>query len=78
MKLMEQAGGTVTRGSGDGELVVAAPGASAADVHRQAAEHGITLRRLGERTQSLERALFALTGIKSADVPDGREMGSIR
>jgi ABC-2 type transport system ATP-binding protein len=78
VKLMEQAGGTVTKGSGYGELVVAAPGASAADVNRQAADHGITLRRLGERTQSLERAFFALTGTKSADVPDGQEMGSIR
>jgi len=78
VKLMEQAGGTVTRGAGDGELVVAAPGASAADVNRQAAGHGITLRQLGERTQSLERAFFALTGTKSADVPDGQEMGSIR
>jgi ABC-2 type transport system ATP-binding protein len=77
-KLMEQAGGTVTRGSGYGELVVAAPGATAADVNRQAATNGITLRQLGERTQSLERAFFALTGTKSADVPDGQEMGSIR
>jgi ABC-type multidrug transport system ATPase subunit len=77
-KLMEQAGGTVTKGTGYGELVVAAPGASAADVNRQAADHGITLRQLGERTQSLERAFFALTGTKSADVPDGQEMGSIR
>jgi ABC-2 type transport system ATP-binding protein len=76
--LMRQAGGTVTEGSGRGELVVAAPGASAADVNRHAAEHGITLRQLGERTQSLERAFFALTGTKSADVPDGQEMGSIR
>jgi ABC-2 type transport system ATP-binding protein len=78
IKLMQQGGGTVTEGSGYGELVVAAEGASAADVNRLAAEHGITLRQLGERTQSLERAFFALTGTKSADVPDGQEMGSIR
>jgi ABC-2 type transport system ATP-binding protein len=77
-KLMQQAGGTVTEGSAPGELVVAAPGASAADVNRRAADNGITLRQLGERTQSLERAFFALTGTKSADVPDGQEMGSIR
>jgi ABC-2 type transport system ATP-binding protein len=78
IKVMQQAGGTVTEGNGVGELVVAAPGASAADVNRQAAQHGITLRQVGERTQSLERAFFALTGTKSADVPDGQEMGSIR
>ena len=78
IKLMQQGGGTVTEGGGYGELVVAAPGASAADVNRLAAEHGVTLRQLGERTQSLERAFFALTGTKSADVPDGQEMGSIR
>src|ERR1700722_9518936 len=78
VKLMQQGGGTVTEGGGHGELVVAAPGASSADVNRLAAEHGITLRQLGERTQSLERAFFALTGTKSADVPDGQEMGSIR
>jgi hypothetical protein len=78
VRLLQQAGGTVTEGSGRGELVVAAPGASAADVNRHAAEHGITLRQLGERTQSLERAFFALTGTKSADVPDGQEMGAIR
>ena len=78
VKVMLQAGGTVTEGSGYGELVVAAPGATAADVNRQAAQHGITLRQLGERTQSLERAFFALTGTKLADVPDGQEMGSIR
>src|ERR1700678_1623648 len=43
VKLMEQAGGTVTKGSGHGELVVVAPGASAGDVNRQAADRGITL-----------------------------------
>src|ERR1700735_1855109 len=47
-KLMRQGGGTVTEGGGYGELVVAAPGASAADVNRQAATNGITLRQLGE------------------------------
>ena len=48
IKLMQQAGGTVTEGSGYGELVVAAPGASAADVNRQAArarDHAAAARR---------------------------------
>jgi ABC-2 type transport system ATP-binding protein len=77
-RLLQQAGGTVTPGSADGVLIVEAPGAGAADLNRLAAQNGITLRQLTERTRSLERAFFALTGTKSADVPDGQEMGAIR
>jgi ABC-2 type transport system ATP-binding protein len=77
-RLLQQAGGTVTPGSGDGVLIVEAPGAGPADLNRLAAQNGITLRQLTERTRSLERAFFALTGTKSADVPDGQEMGAIR
>ena len=77
-KVLQQAGCTVLPGPADGALLVGAPGASAADLNRLAGQNGITLRQLGERTRSLERAFFALTGTKSADVPDGQEMGAIR
>jgi hypothetical protein len=59
-------------------LLVGAPGIGAADLNRLAAQNGVTLRQLAERTRSLERAFFALTGTKSADVPAGQEMGAIR
>jgi ABC-2 type transport system ATP-binding protein len=75
--LLRQAGGTVTP-QDDGSLLVAAPGVGAAGLNRLAAQSGITLRQLTERTHSLERAFFALTGTKSADVPDGQEMGAIK
>jgi hypothetical protein len=68
----------VTPGQDGGSLLVEAPGVSAAALNRLAAQNGITLRQLAERTRSLERAFFALTGTKSADVPDGQEMGAIR
>src|SRR3984885_9844173 len=77
-RLLQQAGCTVTPGNAEGLLVVEAPGAGAADLNRLAARNGIAVRQLGERTRSLERAFFALTGTKSADVPDGQEMGAIR
>jgi ABC-2 type transport system ATP-binding protein len=77
-RLLQQAGCTVTPGNAEGVLVVEAPGAGAADLNRLAARNGITVRQLGERTRSLERAFFALTGTKSDDVPDGQEMGAIR
>ena len=59
-------------------MLVEAPGLGAADLNRLAASGGITLRQLSERTRSLERAFFALTGTASADVPAGQEMGAIR
>jgi hypothetical protein len=59
-------------------VLVQAPGAGAADLNRLAARDGITLRQLAERTRSLERAFFALTGTASADVPAGQEMGAIK
>jgi ABC-2 type transport system ATP-binding protein len=75
---LQEAGLTVTFGDDEGSLLVAAPGVSAADLNRLAAQNGVTLRQLSERTRRLERAFFALTGTKSADVPDGQEMGAIR
>jgi ABC-2 type transport system ATP-binding protein len=77
-RLLEQAGGTVTPDDPGGALLVEVPGAGAADLNRLAGQGGITLRQLTERTRSLERAFFALTGTRSADVPDGQEMGAIR
>ena len=77
-KLLQQAGCTVTSGHAEGLLLVEAPGIAGAELNRFAAQNGITLRQLAERTRSLERAFFALTGTKSADVPDGQEMGAIR
>jgi ABC-2 type transport system ATP-binding protein len=76
--LLREAGCTVTPGDKEGVLLVEAPGGNAAGLNRLAAQNGITLRQIAERTRSLERAFFALTGTKSADVPDGQEMGAIR
>jgi ABC-2 type transport system ATP-binding protein len=76
--LLQQAGCTVKPENSEGVLLVEAPGANAAGVNRLAAQNGITLRQLTERTRSLERAFFALTGTKSADVPAGQEMGAMR
>lgn len=76
--LLRKAGYTVTPELTGGLLLVQAPGVDAAGLNRFAAQNGITLRQLAERTRSLERAFFALTGTKSADVPDGQEMGAIR
>jgi ABC-2 type transport system ATP-binding protein len=76
--LLQQAGCAVTPGDAEGVLLIRECALGAAEVNRLAADHGITLRQLAERTRSLERAFFALTGSKSADVPDGQEMGAIR
>ena len=76
--LLQAAGCTVTREPAAAALLVQAPGADAADLNRLAAGNGITLRQLAERTRSLERAFFALTGTASADVPAGQEMGAIK
>jgi ABC-2 type transport system ATP-binding protein len=76
--LLQRAGCTVTSGDPQGGLLVEAPELSAADLNRLAAQNRITLRQLTERTRSLERAFFALTGNKSADVPEDQEMGAIR
>jgi ABC-2 type transport system ATP-binding protein len=76
--LLRQAGCAVTPQDVPGVLLVEVSAASAAEVNRIAALNGITLRQLAERTRSLERAFFALTGTQSADVPDGQEMGAIR
>jgi hypothetical protein len=75
--LLQRAGCMAAPGDAGG-LLIEAPGISAADLNRLAAQNGITLRQLAERTRSLERAFFALTGTKSADVPAGQEMGAIR
>ena len=76
-RILRQAGCTVTP-ENDGLLLIEAAGAGAAELNRLAAQNGVTLSHLAERTRSLERAFFALTGTKSADVPDDLEMGAIR
>jgi ABC-2 type transport system ATP-binding protein len=76
--LLKQAGCTITPSPAGASVLVQAGGLGAADLNRLAAGDGITLRQLTERTRSLERAFFALTGTASADVPDGQEMGAIR
>jgi ABC-2 type transport system ATP-binding protein len=76
--LLAQQGWSVSPADADGVLLVGGSGVSPADVNRLATRDGITLRLLAERTRSLERAFFALTGSKSADVLDGQEMGAIR
>jgi ABC-2 type transport system ATP-binding protein len=80
-KLLEEAGCTVTIRAGEATIEVEASDRSAADLNRLAADNGITLRQLAERTRSLERAFFALTGTGSddeAEVRSGQEMGAIR
>jgi ABC-2 type transport system ATP-binding protein len=77
-RLLEHHGWMVSPADPDGVLLVQGSGAGPAEVNRLAAQNGITLRLLTERTRSLERAFFALTGSRSADVLDGQEMGSIR
>jgi ABC-2 type transport system ATP-binding protein len=76
--LLRQAGYAVSPGDAEGLLTVGAPDTGAAGLNRLAARNGIALRHLAERTRSLERAFFELTGTKSADVPEGQEMGAIR
>jgi ABC-2 type transport system ATP-binding protein len=76
--LLQHAGCTVRPGQAGGVLLVEEASMDAASLNRLAAQNGITLRQLGERTRSLERSFFALTGTKSADVPEGQEMGAIR
>ena len=64
---------------GEAALAVQAAGLSAADINRLAAASGITLRQLTERTQSLERAFFALTGTDESGLRSaGAEMGAMR
>jgi ABC-2 type transport system ATP-binding protein len=77
-KLLEAAGCTVTARPGEAGVLVEVSGLSAADLNRLAARGGITLRQLSERTRSLERAFFALTGTDDAGLPSGQEMGAIR
>ena len=78
-KILEAAGCTVTAQAGDASVTVAAPDRSAADLNRLAAGAGITLRQLTERTQSLERAFFALTGNDDSHLRSaGAELGAIR
>jgi ABC-2 type transport system ATP-binding protein len=76
--LLAAAGCAVSAPPGESAVVIESSGLSAADLNRLAARDGITLRQLAERTRSLERAFFALTGTDSADVPAGQEMGAIR
>src|SRR3984885_8058452 len=77
-RLLRQGGRPGAAGGAGGGVGVGGPGGGAAALNRLAAQNGITLRPLAERPRSPERAFFALTGTKSADVPDGQEMGAIR
>jgi len=78
IKLLQAAGCTVSPHPAEASVLVETPGLGAADLNRLAAGGGITLRQLSERTRSLERAFFALTGTASADVPADQEMGAIK
>jgi ABC-2 type transport system ATP-binding protein len=78
IELLKRTECTVTPSPAGASVLVETNGLGAADLNRLAAGGGITLRQLTERTRSLERAFFALTGSASADVPDGQEMGAIR
>ena len=78
VKLLQAAGCRVNPHAAQSAILVETPGLGAADLNRLAAGGGITLRQLTERTRSLERAFFALTGTASADVPAGQEMGAIK
>jgi ABC-2 type transport system ATP-binding protein len=77
--VLQAAGCAVTARPGEATVLVAAPGLSAADLNRLAAREGITLRQLTERTRSLERAFFALTGTDDSGLRSaGQEMGAMR
>jgi ABC-2 type transport system ATP-binding protein len=78
IKLLQAAGCTVTPHPAEASVLVETPGLGAADLNRLAVGGRITLRQLSERTRSLERAFFALTGTASADVPADQEMGAIK
>jgi ABC-2 type transport system ATP-binding protein len=78
VELLKRTECTVTPSPAGASVLVETHSLGAADLNRLAAGGGITLRQLTERTRSLERAFFALTGSASADVPDGQEMGAIR
>ncbi len=78
IKLLQAAGCPVTPRPAEASVLVETAGLGAADLNRLAADGGITLRQLNERTRSLELAFFALTGTASADVPAGQEMGAIK
>jgi ABC-2 type transport system ATP-binding protein len=76
-RILEVSGLSVAANPADGTAVVPASGVSAADLNRLAARGGITLRRISERTHSLEDVFFELTGTDAAMSP-GQEMGAIR
>jgi ABC-2 type transport system ATP-binding protein len=76
---LDAAGCTVSGLPGEAALAVEAASLSAADINRLAAASGITLRQLTERTRSLERAFFALTGSDDPGLRSaGAEMGAMR
>jgi len=78
-KMLQARRCAVTARAGEATVLVAAPGLSAADLNRLAAREGITLRQLAERTRSLERAFFALTGTDESGLRSaGQEMGAMR
>ncbi|HEX3955060.1 MAG TPA: ATP-binding cassette domain-containing protein [Trebonia sp.] len=76
-RILEVSGLSVEASPADGTAVVSASGLSAADLNRLAARDGITLRRISERTHSLEDVFFELTGTDPSMSP-GQEMGAIK
>ncbi|HEY6787858.1 MAG TPA: ABC transporter ATP-binding protein [Trebonia sp.] len=76
-RILEAAGLRVAAGPAEGTAIVAASGASAADLNRLAARDGITLRQISERAHSLEDLFFQLTGTDPSMNP-GQEMGAIK
>jgi ABC-2 type transport system ATP-binding protein len=77
VRVFEAAGLAATASPADGTAVVLASGVSAAELNRLAARRRITLRRISERTRSLEDVFFQLTGADTAMTP-GQEMGAIQ
>jgi ABC-2 type transport system ATP-binding protein len=76
-KILEASGLPAAASPADGTAVVSASVVSAAELNRLAAQGGITLRQIAERTHSLEDLFFQLTGTDAAMSP-GQEMGAIR
>jgi ABC-2 type transport system ATP-binding protein len=77
VKILKDSGLPAAAGTDDGTAVIPASDADAADLNRLAARDGITLRRISERTHSLEDVFFQLTGSDAAMEP-GQEMGEIK
>ncbi|HLI01980.1 MAG TPA: ATP-binding cassette domain-containing protein [Acidimicrobiales bacterium] len=76
IRLLEASGLLVTPDSNEDTAVVTASDASAAELNRRATQGGITLRRISERTHSLEDFFFQLT--TEATTNPNHDMGAIK